>query len=314
MKLIKYSSDQCFISSEPFDFKTFTELDGYNLSTTYIKGESSEFQNENDLDRIFLVIEGSVKCKIQDNETIISKGDLVLIPRGERFQLNAVNGARILRMAEPQQQNHIDEISGEGDKNSKNDGVDHTQDGKIKELTYNRHSTREFSDKPISKKDVYYVLKIGVHAPSGANRQPWKFIVVGDPEIKRKIREEAEKVERVYYRNLKNDDLRRELQNLGLTWRKPFLETAPFLICIFGDHKEPYYKESLWLATGWMLLAAAELGLATLTYKPDDMLFLSKLLDVSGDFTPELIIPIGHAAKSDPIQPRKDLGEVVEWI
>jgi nitroreductase len=121
-------------------------------------------------------------------------------------------------------------------------------------------------------------------------------------------------VERAYYRNLKNGNLIKELQNLGLTWRKPFLENAPFLICIFGDHKQPYYKESLWLAIGWMLLAAAELGLGTLTYKPDDMLFLSKILGVSGDYTPELIMPIGYTSKRDPLQPRKEIDEVVEWI
>jgi len=252
------------------------------------------------------VIPYRVQLKIQEKLAKVGVGDIVLVPRGEKYQFNATNGAKLLRLMPPKHElPKQDEVE---------ENFEEKMEENITELTSRRHSTREFLDKPLSKKVLNNILKIGMHAPSGANRQPWKFIVISDPEIKRKIREGAERVERAYYRNLNNGKLIKELQNLGLTWRKPFLENAPFLICIFGDHKQPYYKESLWLATGWMLLAAAELGLGTLTYKPDDMLFLSKILGVSGDYTPELIMPIGYSAKSDPIQPRKEIDEVVEWI
>jgi nitroreductase/mannose-6-phosphate isomerase-like protein (cupin superfamily) len=290
MKFIKYNSKKNFKTSKPFDFNSISELNEYNLSTSYIKGKSPEYQNE--IDKLFMVVEGDVQLKIQEKRSKISPGDIVLVPGGEKFQFNAAHGAKLLRLM-PTKKPLLKGPESELD-------FDEKIQGNIKELTSKRHSTREFLDKPLSKKVLYNILKIGMHAPSGANRQPWKFIVVGDPEIKRKIREGAERVERAYYRNLNNGNLIKELQNLGLTWRKPFLENAPFLICIFGDHKQPYYKESLWLATGWMLLAAAELGLGTLTYKPDDMLFLHKILGVSGDYTPELIMPIGYTAKSDP--------------
>jgi nitroreductase len=92
------------------------------------------------------------------------------------------------------------------------------------------------------------------------------------------------------------------------------LENAPYLICIFGNPNQPYHKESLWLAAGWMLLASEEMGLSTLTYTPEDMSFLKRLLEVNDPYTPELIIPIGYAQTSEPSMPRKDFSEVVSWV
>jgi nitroreductase len=242
-----------------------------------------------------MVIDGNVEFKIKNKKTDMGNGDIILIPAGEKYQINSEQGAKVLQLTQ---------ISLESDKNTMN----------IQKLTSKRHSTRTFLDKPVSKKDIYYILKIGIEAPSGVNRQPWKFIVVSDPEIKRKIREQAEKVEKKYYDNLKNGGLLKDLKNMGLSWKKPFLETAPFLICIFSDPSQPFYKESLWISAGWMLLAAVELGLGTLTYKPENMDFIRKILNVPEEFKPELIMPIGYAPESEGDKRRKDMIEVVSWV
>ena len=240
-----------------------------------------------------MVVEGNIQFKVDKRKTKMHAGDLILVQCGEKFKFDAGAGAKLMQF------NHELPM---GEKE------------KLMEYACKRHSTREFSDKPVSRRDIYYILKIGMHAPSGANRQPWKFIVVNDPEMKRKIREAAEKHEEKYYKQIKNTELFEDIKNMGLTWKKPFLETAPFLICIFGNPDQPFHKESLWLATGWMILASEELGLATLTYTPTELGFLTELLSVDEPYSPELIIPIGYPAKTEPLQPRKEIHEVVSWI
>jgi nitroreductase len=132
--------------------------------------------------------------------------------------------------------------------------------------------------------------------------------------MKRKVREAAEEVEKRYYKKIEKTKLYQDLKEMGLSWKKPFLEMAPFLICVFSNPEQPYYKESIWLAIGWMLLAAEEMGLATLTYTPSDVTFLEELLQIEKPFKPELIIPVGYAEKTEPLQPRKGIYEVVSWI
>lgn len=291
MKFIKYNSKNISSKSDSFDFIPVSDLKDFNILTSYIKGKSPEFKTDNN--KLFMIIEGNVQFNINNKSTEMEMGDIILIAKGETFQFNATTGARILQFTQSRPRNSNE---------------------KLNELTSQRHSTREFLNKPVSKKDIYYVLKVGMKAPSGANRQPWKYIVVGDPEVKRKIRQSAEKVEKKYYNNLPDGNLLTDLKKMGLSWKKPFLETAPFLICILGDSSQPYYKESLWLSTGWILLAAMEIGLGTLTYKPDDMSFLNKILGISKNYKPELIIPIGYTSKTEPSLPRKDLSDVVSWI
>jgi nitroreductase len=291
MNFIKFNSKSNFSKSKTFDFKPINDLKDYNLLTSFVKGYSPEFKSDND--KLFMVIEGNVKLKVNDKKTKVGTGDVVLVPGGEKFQFNAGTGAKLIQFKQP---------------------IPPPKPEHIKDLTSKRHSTRVFLDKPVAKQDIYYVLRIGIEAPSGVNRQPWKFIVVNDSEMKRKIRDNAENVEKQYYKSMENHDMEEDLKELGLTWQKPFLENAPFLICIFGDYTQPFYKESLWLATGWMLLAAAELNLSTLTYTPKEMDFLNELLGVSKKYRPELIMPIGYAAKEEKPQNRKDILEVVSWV
>ncbi len=291
MKLIKTGSKDNYLESEPFNFKKINGLDKFDVLTSYVEGESPEYQN--DIDKLLMVVEGSVNLKINKRSTDMSQGDMIFIHGGEKFQLNADNGAKLMQF---------------------NADVPIATKKNIMDFACKRHSIREFLDKPVSRKDIYYLLKIGMHAPSGGNRQPWKFIVVGDPEVKRKIREGAEQVEKKYYEKKNGTEFVKELKTMGLSWHKPFLETAPYLICVFGNHEEPFYKESLWLASGWLLLAAEELGLSTLTYTPENMRFLSEILKVNEKYKPELIIPIGYAGKAEKSTSRKDISEVVSFI
>ncbi|WP_455392399.1 nitroreductase family protein [[Eubacterium] cellulosolvens] len=291
MKLVKLGSRGIYQKNDPFNFKPVQGLDDFLVATTFVKGKSPEYQNE--FDKLLMVTEGNVKFKINKHRTDLHAGDLILIQCGEKFKFDAGAGAKIMEF------NRELSIGGKE---------------RFVELVCKRHSTRDFSDKPVPKKDIYYILKIGMHAPSGANRQPWKFIVVSDPEMKRKIRESAERVEERFYKKIQKTKLYEDFKSMGLSWKKPFLETAPFLICVYANPKQPYYKESIWLATGWMLLAAEELGLATVTYTPSEMGFLDKLLTIEKPYVPELIIPIGYPASTEPLQPRKDIYEVVSWI
>jgi nitroreductase/quercetin dioxygenase-like cupin family protein len=291
MKLVKLGSRDNYLKKEPFNFKPIEGLDKFYVLTSFVEGQSPEYQNE--MDKLFMVTEGNIQFDVDQHKTNLNAGDLILIQNGEKFKFDAGSGAKLMEFnREPPAENG----------------------NKFMEYAIKRHSTRAFSDKPVLKKDIYYILKIGMHAPSGANRQPWKFIVVGDPEMKRKIREEAERVEEKFYKKIKHTQLYDEFSSMGLSWKKPFLESAPFLICVFANPKQPYYKESIWLATGWMLLAAENLGLATVTYTPAEMNFLNNLLKVEKPYQPELIIPVGYPESTEPLQPRKDIYEVVSWV
>jgi len=291
MRLIKTGSKDNYIESEPYNFRPVKGLDKFDVLTSFVKGDSLEYQN--DMDKLLMVVEGNVNLKINKRNTNLNTGDMILIKCGEKFKLKANNGAKLMQF---------------------NSDIPIGDKEKIMEYAYARHSTREFSDTPVLKKDIYYILKTGIHAPSGANKQPWKFIVVSDPEQKRKIREAAEYYEKRYYEKMQTTKLMQDFQTMGLSWKKTFLETAPYLICIFGNRNEIYYKESIWLAAGWMILAAEELGLATLTYTPSNMSFLSELLPVNNDYKPELIIPIGYPAKTEDPLPRKEFIDVVSWV
>jgi nitroreductase len=229
-----------------------------------------------------------------DNEkTKIGTGDMIILQCGAKFQFNATKGAKILQFQRP-------------DLTSAHD--------KVMELACARHPIRRFLDKPLLKKDIYYILKSGMFAPASSKRHPWKFVVVGDAEMKRNIRESAEKAEKKILEALKKSGNLPKTKDLDNIWKKPFLENAPILICVFGNRDQQYYKESLWLAIGWMLLAAEELGLSTLTYTPADLKFLNRLLNINGSYHTELIIPIGYGKKSDDSSLKKDFYDVVSWV
>ncbi|MFC7546697.1 nitroreductase family protein [Plantactinospora sp. GCM10030261] len=184
-----------------------------------------------------------------------------------------------------------------------------------------RRTIRDFSDRPLPDGVLAAALAAAASAPSGANVQPWRFVVVTDPVLKRRLREAAEAEEREFYARRASDEWLTALAPLGTDWRKPFLETAPAVIVVFEVHKGPasprpyYVKESVGIAVGFLLAALHRAGLATLTHTPSPMRFLNEILDRPAEERPYLVIPTGYPAPDATVPDvrRKPLEEVVVW-
>lgn len=165
-----------------------------------------------------------------------------------------------------------------------------------------RRSVREFRPDAIPDGVLDECLLAAGSAPSGANQQPWTFVVVRDPAIKRRIREAAEEEERAFYGGRASAEWLASLAPLGTDWRKPFLEQAPALIVVFrqaygidGDHKRDHYytQESVGIAVGMLLAALHHAGLASLTHTPSPMGFLGSILERPANEKPYVLIPVG---------------------
>jgi nitroreductase len=188
-----------------------------------------------------------------------------------------------------------------------------------------RRTVRDFSDQPVPKEVIEQLLLTASTAPSGAHKQPWKFCIVTDAELKRKIRIEAEKEEQESYNNRMSDEWLEELKALQTDWQKPFLEMAPYLIIVFkkaydimpnGSKKNNYYvSESVGIATGFLLAAIHHAGLVALTHTPSPMNFLSKILNRPENERPFLLIPVGYPARETfvPKLTRKPIEEISVW-
>lgn len=187
-----------------------------------------------------------------------------------------------------------------------------------------RRSVRDFSDEPIPQEAIEWAIRTASTAPSGAHMQPWTFVLVGDPDTKRRIREAAEAEERENYLGGRmNEEWRQALAPLGTDWRKPFLEIAPWLIVVFeqrygvredGSHHHHYYvKESVGIAVGMLLSALHRLGIAALTHTPSPMRFLSEVLGRPESERPFVLIPVGYPTENCvvPDLVRKGLSEVM---
>ena len=169
-----------------------------------------------------------------------------------------------------------------------------------------RRSVRQFSNRTVSNAVIDACLRVAASAPSGANRQPWHFVVVQDPELRKKIRLKAEAEERAFYRGGAPDDWLEALAPLGTDENKPFLEEASHLIIVFaqrhgvgsdGDRMKHYYvQESVGIATGMLISALHQTGLASLTPTPSPMRFLNAILDRPANERPFLILAVGHPA------------------
>ncbi len=170
-----------------------------------------------------------------------------------------------------------------------------------------RRSVRDFSNEPVSKEVIENIIATANTAPSGANKQPWTFCVVQNPELKKQIREAAEAEEKLSYDGRMPAEWLKDLAPLQTDWKKPFLEIAPWLIVVFkksynidndGKKKNNYYVlESTGIATGFLIAAIHAAGLVTLTHTPSPMNFLSKLLKRPENEKPFLLLPVGYAAK-----------------
>ncbi len=188
-----------------------------------------------------------------------------------------------------------------------------------------RRSVRYFTNKPIDRQVIENIIAAAGAAPSGANKQPWTFCVIQDPEIKKQIRIAAEEEEKLSYNGRMNDEWLQDLAPLGTDWQKPFLEIAPYLIIVFkkaydvdatGNKKQNYYvQESVGIACGMLLTAIHNAGLGSLTHTPSPMNFLATLLNRPANEKPFLLVPVGHIA-ADCIVPdiqRKPLEDITIW-
>ena len=178
--------------------------------------------------------------------------------------------------------------------------------GRFCDLMKRRRSVRDFSNKAVSRETIERIVAAAGTAPSGANKQPWRFVCVQDAALKREIRLGAEAEEREFYSRRANQDWLRDLRALGTDEHKPFLEEAPWLIVVFklARDDEPgrltdqvyYVNESVGIAVGLLLVAAQLAGLATLTHTPSPMKFLRRILNRPDNERPYLLIPIGYPA------------------
>lgn len=190
------------------------------------------------------------------------------------------------------------------------------------DLCNRRRTVREFSDKPVPQELIDTLIRTAGTAPSGANKQPWKFVVVDDPELKRQIRVAAEAEEKESYEHRMPQSWLDDLAELGTDWQKQFLETAPYLIVVFREKyrlegtvqmKNYYVDESVGIACGFLLAAIHNAGLASLTHTPSPMNFLSEILKRPANESPYLLIPVGYPKENAAVPDiqRKPLHDIM---
>ncbi|MEM7662316.1 MAG: nitroreductase family protein [Pseudomonadota bacterium] len=191
-----------------------------------------------------------------------------------------------------------------------------------------RRSVRAFSDRPVDKSIIEACVAAAGTAPSGANHQPWFFACVGSNDVKKQIRTAAEEEERAFYSGRASDEWLDALSPIGTDANKPYMEIAPWLICIFAqrrggiskgeDRKNYYIHESVGIATGLLIAACQEAGLATLVHTPNPMSFLNEICGRPATEKPFLILVAGYPA-DDAMVPnhalkKKALGEIASFL
>jgi nitroreductase len=188
-----------------------------------------------------------------------------------------------------------------------------------------RRSVRQFSEEPVPRELIENALRTAGTAPSGANQQPWTFVVVSDPELKTRIREAAEHEEDLLYTQRASDEYLEAIEPIGTDAHKPHVTDAPYLIAVFeqawgrdadGEKRKNYYvRESVGIAVGFLLLALHSAGLATLTHAPSPMGFLKELLERPENERPFLLIPVGYPVEDAevPLLEKKPLDEIADF-
>lgn len=189
-----------------------------------------------------------------------------------------------------------------------------------------RRTVRHFSDRPVPREIIEECLLTAGSAPNGANLQPWHFVVVRDPKVKHEIRVAAEQEEDEFYNRRAPQEWLDALSVIGTDEHKPFLETAPYLIVIFGKNhsqlsdgrrvKNYYVNESVGIATGFLIAAVHNAGLVSLTHTPSPMGFLNSILAIPPDEKPFLILVVGYPAEDAQVPEitKKPLEEIATFV
>ncbi len=189
-----------------------------------------------------------------------------------------------------------------------------------------RRSVRDFTDQPVPRRLIERAIQTASTAPSGAHKQPWTFVAISDPDVKRRIREAAEEEERSFYAERATPEWLEALAPIGTDWEKPFLEMVPWIVVLFaqstgvgeaGEKEKHYYvQESCGIAAGFFIAALHQMGLATLTHTPSPMRFLNEILGRPKHERPYILFPIGYPATDATVPDfgRKPLDEVAVWV
>ncbi len=193
-------------------------------------------------------------------------------------------------------------------------------------LMQRRRTVRDFSPTPVPRELIEAAVMTAGTAPSGANQQPWTFACISDVAVKKHIREAAEEEEKAFYAGRAGQEWLDALSHLGTNWQKPFLETAPWLIAIFGQRwgtdadggkvKHYYVPESVGIATGFLIASLHNAGLATLTHTPSPMGFLNGICGRPESEKAYILLVVGYPADDCqvPVITKKSLGDVAVWI
>ena len=197
----------------------------------------------------------------------------------------------------------------------------------FRDLMSRRRSVRDFAPTPVPRRLIEAAIATASSAPSGAHRQPWRFVAVSDPDVKRQLRIAAEREERLSYEGGRMpESWRAAIAPIGTHWRKPYLEIAPWIVVVFEEtyrlmedgstEKNYYVKESVGIACGLFIAALHQMGLCTLTHTPSPMQFLVDVLKRPKNERPFMLFPIGFPADGAqvPDLKRKPLDEVVTWL
>lgn len=189
-----------------------------------------------------------------------------------------------------------------------------------------RRTVREFSDRPVPRQLIEQLVMTAAGAPSGANQQPWTFACISDPAVKQRIRVAAEEEEKSFYAGRAGAEWLGALEHLGTDWEKPFLETAPWLIAIFAQRygtnaqgkraKHYYVPESVGIATGFLVAACHNAGLASLTHTPAPMGFLNEICGRPESEKALILLVVGYPAAdcTVPVITKKPLEEVAVFL